>query len=196
MPNVRRAVVVSAAAAVVVAVAGCTGSSSPAPTGTSTWPGGSTTTTSTPSTTTSSSTTTAALDLATRFPRTKAGAEGFVKEYFAKLNAAYQEGKVGDLSLYASPDCLRCRDWLAEFTQNERSAYHSLNTFVTVRDVQVVGISGNTAVAVTQLSVPEAKVVNSKGVVVHTRKNEGNVQLNAKLLFTKAWQVVATEVPQ
>ncbi len=50
--------------------------------------------------------------------------------------------------------------------------------------------------AVTQLSVPEAKVVNSKGVVVHTRKNEGNVQLNAKLLFTKAWQVVATEVPQ
>lgn len=196
MPLVRRAVVVSAAAAVVVAVTGCTGSSSPTPTGTSTWPGGPTTTTSTPSTTTSSPTTTATSDLATRFPKTKAGAEGFVKEYFAKLSAAYQSGKVGDLALYSSPECSRCRDWLAEFTRNEKAGNHSIGPFVTVRDVQIVSLNGDTAVAVTQLSVPEARVVNSKGIVVHIRKNEGNVQLNARLLFTEAWRVVGTEVPQ
>lgn len=135
-------------------------------------------------------------ELAAKFPQTAAGAEAFVRAYFAALNVAYQTGKVGQLALYSTPGCSRCRDWLAEFAKNEASGLHSLTPFVSLRSADVASLRGSVATVVTRLVVPQAKVVNAKGAVVHTRDAEGNVTLVAKLIFDGSWRVVATEVPQ
>ncbi len=164
--------------------------------------GGSTSASTTPTarpspTPTSVSATDAAIeDMARRYPSTTSGAEAFVRAYFAALNAAYQTGKVGDLALYSTPGCSRCRDWLAEFAKNEASGLHSQAPFVSLRSAEVASLRGSVAIVVTHLVVPQAKVVNAKGAVVHTRNAEGNVTFLAKLIFDGSWRVVATEVPQ
>ena len=194
MPLVRRAVVVSAAAAVVVAVTGCTGSSSPTPTGTSTWPGGPTTTTSTPSSTTSSPTTTATSDLATRFPNTKAGAEGFAKEYVKVLNEAYAAGSIGNLAEYATAECSRCDGWLKYFGEMQTKHQHGVGTFIVMRDIVTVMSGTRGAAAVAQITVPETKVVDNLGRTVHVRKSEGNVTATFFLKFGTQWRVVGSRV--
>ena len=194
MPLVRRAVVVSAAVAVVVAVTGCTGSSSPTPTGTSTWPGGPTTTTSTPSSTTSSPTTTATSDLATRFPNTKAGAEGFAKEYLVVLNSVHDTGVVGNLAEYSTPECSRCDGWLKYFQEVEAKHQHGVGTFIAVRDMVTVLSSPGKAAAVAQITVPEAKIVDQLGRTVFLRKAEGNLTATFFLTYGTHWRVTGSKV--
>mgnify|MGYP001235177374 CR=1 FL=1 len=149
-----------------------------------------------PTPTSVSATDAAIEDMARRYPSTTSGAEAFVRAYFAALNAAYQTGKVGDLALYSTPGCSRCRDWLAEFAKNEASGLHSQAPFVSLRSAEVASLRGSVAIVVTHLVVPQAKVVNARGAVVHTRNAEGNVTFLAKLIFDGSWRVVATEVPQ
>ena len=144
-----------------------------------------------PTPTSVSATDAAIEDMARRYPSTTSGAEAFVRAYFAALNAAYQTGKVGDLALYSTPGCSRCRDWLAEFAKNEASGLHSQAPFVSLRSAEVASLRGSVAIVVTHLVVPQAK-----GAVVHTRNAEGNVTFLAKLIFDGSWRGVATEVPQ
>ena len=194
MPNVRRAVVVSAAAAVVVAVAGCTGSSSPAPTGTSTWPGGSTTTTSTPSTTTSSSTTTATSDLATRFPKTKAGAEGFVKYLFAVLNAAnLRPDPSGVEPLVDQRSCSDCEHWVSSLKLMVGQHERFVGDFVVAQDIKAVDLTESTVVLVTQVITPAGKRVDAQGRVVHVRESLGPFRYDLRLEFRGHWIVTYAE---
>ncbi len=190
MPNVRRAVVVSAAAAVVVAVAGCTGSSSPAPTGSSTWPGGSTTTTSTPSTTTSSSTTTATPDLATRFPKTKAGAEGFVRAYVDALTQAFRTANASLISEYVDADCSACDKWISDISTLKARNQHFVGDLVKLVEVNQISSSGNGVIVQALIDVPEAKFVDTGGRTTSLRTSEPRAPFYFRLLYADHWRVV------
>lgn len=194
MPLVRRAVVVSAAAAVVVAVTGCTGSSSPTPTGTSTWPGGPTTTTSTPSTTTSSPTTTATSDLATRFPKTKAGAEGFVKYLFEILNASNRRPDPSMVEpLVDQKSCSDCEHWVSSLRLMAEQHERFLGDFVVSQDINAVDLTESTVVLITQVVTPAGKRVDAQGRVVHVRESLGPFRYDLRLEFRGHWVVTYAE---
>ena len=194
----RRGLTHAVAAAFVVGsvlLAGCTGSTAP-PASTSTWPGTASSTSSPPTTpTTTTSTTTAASDLAVKFPKTKRGAEDFVRFLLAQVSKAYTTADPTLIQplmdVKTCPDCAR---WVSATTNMKKLGRHFEGVFVELQSVHALTLKGDATGVITQVLVPAGKIVDSQGRLVDPRSASGPLRSDYFLQFRDHWVVTNAEV--
>ena len=148
-----------------------------------------------PTPTSPSSSTAVTSDLAVRFPKTRQGAEDFVRFVMAQVSKAYA---TGDPSLIrplvdvtTCPDCSR---WISATAEMKQKSQHYEGVFVTMQSVHSLTVQGDAAGVITQVVAPAGKTVDSQGRTVHARSAEGPFRTDFFLQFREHWFVTNTEI--
>ena len=140
---------------------------------------------SSPSTSTASST-----ELATRFPKTKAGAEGFVTAYLGALSQAFRSANPALIEEYVDPACTACTKWISDITTLRAKNEHLQGLLVVLVDVDEISSTATGSTVRVLIDVPRAVFVDIVGKATGTRTAEPRAPFYFQLDFTDHWRVV------
>ena len=128
-------------------------------------------------------------------PKTRQGAEDFVRFVMAQVSKAYA---TGDPSLIrplvdvtTCPDCSR---WISATAAMKQNSQHYEGEFVTMQSVHSLTVQGDAAGVITQVVAPAGKTVDSQGRTVHARSAEARSGRTSSSSSGEHWFVTNTEI--
>ncbi|MBK9724482.1 MAG: hypothetical protein WAW82_06810 [Candidatus Lutibacillus vidarii] len=129
-------------------------------------------------------------DLATRFPKTKVGAEGFVRAYLDALSQAFRSANPALIKEYVDVACTACNKWIGDITELRAKNEHLEGPLVVLVDVDEISSTASGSIVQVLIDVPRAVFVDKVGKTTGTRTAEPRAPFYFRLDFTDHWRVV------
>ncbi|MBK9724002.1 MAG: hypothetical protein WAW82_12595 [Candidatus Lutibacillus vidarii] len=130
-----------------------------------------------------------------KFPKTKRGAEDFVRFAMAQVSKAYATADPTLIQpLVDVKTCPDCSRWVRATTEMKQKSQHYEGVFVNMQSVHSLTVKGDAVGVITQVVAPAGKTVDSQGRTVHARSAEGPFRTDFFLQFREHWFVTNTEI--